>query len=77
MFLNPLPIITKFSLLLSVNKEYEGYEEYALGIRAWGTRFLFKKKAAKKTAVLNLEKNYGILPAASVYRQPPKGRRLT
>ena len=51
--------------------------EYALGVRAWGTRFLFKKKAAKKTAVLNLEKNYGILPAASVYRQPPKGRRLT
>ena len=41
------------------------------------TRFLFKKKAAKKTTAPKLEKDYGIFRAASLYRQPPKGRRLT
>ena len=41
------------------------------------TRFLFKKKAAKKTIATNSEKNCGIFSAAGLYRQPPKGRRLT
>ena len=49
--------------------------EYA-GIRG-NTRFLFKKKAAKKTIAPKLEKDYGIFRAAGLYRQPPKGRRLT
>ena len=50
-------------------------QEYA-GIRR-NTRFLFKKKAAKKTIATNSEKNCGIVSAAGLYRQPPKGRRLT
>ena len=50
-------------------------QEYA-EIRG-NTRFLFKKKAAKKTIAPKLEKDYGIFRAASLYRQPPKGRRLT
>ena len=49
--------------------------EYA-GIRG-NTRFLFKKKAAKKTTAPKLEKDYGIFRAAGLYRQTPKGRRLT
>ena len=57
-------------------QEYAGIRmntrEYA-GIRA----FFLKKKAAKKTIAPKLEKDYGIFRAASLYRQPPKGRRLT
>ena len=39
-----------------------------------GTRFLFKKKAAKKTVALNLEKNYGIFSAASLFRSQSNSR---
>ena len=39
-----------------------------------GTRFLFKKKAAKKTAALNLEQICGILPAAGLYRPQSNSR---
>ena len=37
-------------------------------------RFLFKKKAAKKTVALNLEKNCGILSAASLYHSQSNSR---
>ena len=39
-----------------------------------GTRFLFKKKAAKKTVALNLEQICGILPAAGLYRPQSNSR---
>ena len=40
------------------------------------TRFS-EEKLQKTSVALNLEKNCGILCAASLYRQPPKGGRLT
>ena len=37
-------------------------------------RLLSKKKATKKTAVLNLEKNCGILSTASMFRSQSNSR---
>ena len=50
----------------------KGTKEYGNTRRR--TRYLFKKKAAKKTLALNLEKSCGILSAAGLYRSQSNSR---